>query len=542
MSINETSNKKYIIISSLSLSAIAITYFVYKILKQKLKKKPPPPKKKQSFQIVSLQSASSSDNNKNGNNVISRQADIFISTNNGNGIIKQPSFNNPHQKLYKSRDESFKNQNYYEDNKRIQSSNNIMSLKDFKENKEKEVFSPSKLNTVSVVNMNTSNNYYNQKQKEISANADYLESTLYQIVNEINDPNKSTNIPQDQCGSIYLPINQFDLEEELKLAEAGYMEEDDDDLKSSEVSGGFFGLNEDDDDAIIKLSRKSTKKFDKDVIEGGRADDIKGKNEKEYENDDIEVNRSMNMKNIIGSKEELEKVLFPKSKYEINPNQIYTIKVVFKLFPSEKTESELIESTMFLVILTYLYNELHNGLIELSDNFTDERRKFFNKNMDTYISIVNFYLKSKEELFLGVLSQIMSKLSISQVLLDNSFNYYMNIAEDDDLVIKNIRIAYDKVYKAGEKYSIAPKVITKLKLKNILSFQIDTFTEYSNIYPELANEIIDIMVTDKTYCEYGFDKEAIRSAINKHQISEDPNFEKILVKLEEFKNCSFLNI
>jgi hypothetical protein len=342
-----------------------------------------------------------------------------------------------------------------------------------------------------------------------------INSTLLQLVNDIHDPNRSTMYQNaDQGGSIYLPMNTIDLEEELRLAEAGYMEEDDEDLKSSGISGGFFGLD-DDDRKIVKgiTSDEEGTPFNRSATED--------KPEKKV---------------TLQEKKEIEDILFPKSQYEVNPNLTYNIKIV-KL----KDNVEIIDEDIFLVILQFLYAELHNGLIELSDNFIEERRKFFNKNFDTYITIVNFYLKSKEEFFLGVLSQIMSKLSISQNLLDQTFNYYINEAEETPKV-KEIISAYDKVYKAGEKYSIAPKIITKLRLKNILQFQLEAFNELKKEYPDLKPEVMEIIVIDKVYGEFGFDKEAIRAAIQKHQVNSDSSFEIIMKKLNEYKNESFLNI
>ena len=50
------------------------------------------------------------------------------------------------------------------------------------------------------------------------------------------------------------------------------------------------------------------------------------------------------------------------------------------------------------------------------------------------------------------------------------------------------------------------------------------------------------MITDLIYLQYGFEKEAIKAAMNAHNIYEDPNFNKILLKLEEYQKDSFLNI
>ena len=50
------------------------------------------------------------------------------------------------------------------------------------------------------------------------------------------------------------------------------------------------------------------------------------------------------------------------------------------------------------------------------------------------------------------------------------------------------------------------------------------------------------MVTDYVYSEYGYDREAIRAAIIKNNIQEDPQFKDILKKLQSFQNNTFLNI
>jgi hypothetical protein len=50
------------------------------------------------------------------------------------------------------------------------------------------------------------------------------------------------------------------------------------------------------------------------------------------------------------------------------------------------------------------------------------------------------------------------------------------------------------------------------------------------------------MVTDYVYLEYGYDREAIRAAIIKNNIQEDPHFKDVLKILESFQNNTFLNI
>ena len=402
---------------------------------------------------------------------------------------------------------------------------------------------PDNLRKTTVTNnkLNQENNI--NKSPNIENKIDHVNNTLLELVYDIKDPNKSTILNNinynshnnNENGSIFLPINVNDIEEELLKAEAGYMEEDDEDLKSSEISGELFGFDKD---------KNNINK----IIKGISSDEDNKNNKSLNEN-----NTNNNTKLYLENKLDIENILFPKSNYGVNPNNTYKVKTIIIQnevcninYNKEKINNsnvkEVVDPEIFLVILKFLYNELHNGLIELSDNFTEERRKYFDKDFNSYITILNFYLKSKEEFFLGVLSQIMSKLSISQILLDNSFTYYINEAHSEDALIKSIQHAYDKVYKAGEKYSIAPRIITKLRLKNILQFQFDCFRDIKNNYADLKPEVMEIIVIDKVYAEYGFDKEAVRAAINKHNIHNDSTFEDILKKLNEFKNESFLNI
>jgi hypothetical protein len=306
----------------------------------------------------------------------------------------------------------------------------------------------------------------------------------------------------------------MDLDNELRLEEGGYMEEDhEDDYNMSNLSGGVFGLDDDyiNDFGLVKNNNNTQDNLNK---------------------SNLNVSTEIQTLNV---KEELEAILFPKSQLHVNPNKTFFIKTIIL-----DDDMEVIDENLLVIILNFLYNELHNGLIELGDQFLEERRKCFQNDFDHYLKIVELYIKSKEEFFMGVLSQIMSKLSISQTLLDSSFYYYINKAEETEKVIE-IKITYDKVYRAGEKYSIAPKIITKLRLKNILLFQLETYQSLLDNYIGLSNDVYEIIVTDTVYSEYGFDKEAIRAAIQKHEIYNDKSFDEIINKLEDYRNSSFLN-
>jgi hypothetical protein len=154
-----------------------------------------------------------------------------------------------------------------------------------------------------------------------------------------------------------------------------------------------------------------------------------------------------NDKIIIHNASELEEILMGKLRFK-------EYNCILNLIDKEINGKEIlsvIRENEILVVLEYLYTELHPGLVELSDNFINERRRYFKVDHETYISIVNYFLRKKEEFFLCVLSDLMSKLNISQKVLDNTFFYYMNIADGNVKEIKSIRQAYDKVYHAGLK-------------------------------------------------------------------------------------------
>jgi hypothetical protein len=50
------------------------------------------------------------------------------------------------------------------------------------------------------------------------------------------------------------------------------------------------------------------------------------------------------------------------------------------------------------------------------------------------------------------------------------------------------------------------------------------------------------MVTDQIYSEFGYDREAIKAAINNKNIYEDPDFADIIRRMDSIRNSSFLNI
>ena len=70
-----------------------------------------------------------------------------------------------------------------------------------------------------------------------------------------------------------------------------------------------------------------------------------------------------------------------------------------------------------------------------------------------------------------------------------------------------------------------------LQLLNIPIFQYNYLNQ---------NDVLEIIVIDCVYAEFGFDKEAIRAAMMNHKINEDQSFEDLINKLEEYHNNSFV--
>lgn len=89
---------------------------------------------------------------------------------------------------------------------------------------------------------------------------------------------------------------------------------------------------------------------------------------------------------------------------------------------------------------------------------------------------------------------------------------------------------------------MAPKSITKQRLKKILLFQIEKYNELVEKFPNFQMDIIEIMVKDHTYAQFGFDKEAILAAIKKHQVKEEESFIIIFKKINDYLKNKCMNL
>lgn len=239
--------------------------------------------------------------------------------------------------------------------------------------------------------------------------------------------------------------------DEKEFDSEGYIEEDEEDLKENMEGSHINSFNAEE---VVGLMTKKSKTNEENINNNSFNNNKQCIKSSQISNQNTNLDNSkISNKVLISTPEQLHEVLYGKNKNEdVKYFLTYDEKEI--KFSSEDAEiSQILKPKIVLMILKYLHDELHSGLIELSDNFVEERRKYFSDPpQETYVSIINYFLRKKEEFFLCVLSEVMSKLDISQKILDKTFFYYMNIADatEDDIILR-IREAYDKVYHAGVK-------------------------------------------------------------------------------------------
>lgn len=139
------------------------------------------------------------------------------------------------------------------------------------------------------------------------------------------------------------------------------------------------------------------------------------------------------------------KLVLTNNRYE---SQKFKITLVKKILGDK--EYNVIQEDFMMTILKFLFDELNDPMLEFSDNCAEDRRKFFDTNFQTYVKTIDLYIKKKNEFFSCVLSNLFYKLTINQEDFDNSVNYYINEAGENEEVIK-IRDSYEKVFNVGKK-------------------------------------------------------------------------------------------
>jgi hypothetical protein len=174
-------------------------------------------------------------------------------------------------------------------------------------------------------------------------------------------------------------------------------------------------------------------------------DDDTPKKIRDYDSDIVPaLNRTSDGKIILSKEDDITKVLNSNTE-----ERKYCLEYIQEIIDDKLIY--IINKVEILAILNYFYEQLNSGLIELSDNFVEERRKYFQTDYETYISIVKHFLEKKDDFFACVLNDIMNKLSITQSIIDASFHYYLEVADILDSNVEEIRISYNKLFNAGVK-------------------------------------------------------------------------------------------
>lgn len=339
--------------------------------------------------------------------------------------------------------------------------------------KEKEIFSendspeklPAKLSNSHVSNSpskSTSKMLIYPPTSNINSQPNNLHNNFYDIsilnLNDFKDQLKKSQAFKDLNIDLSISLERGILPADIQKVAGderifdsdGYIEEDEEDLKENLEGSPFHSFT----NKPVEIQNKRKNSFDAENFNlSNKNPKISDKFNNSTNNQDMDIKFLTNSEKIVVSTpEQLHEVFYGKNKNEDAKYSLTYDEKEFILPNEEREVSPILKPRIVLMILKYLYGELHAGLIELSDNFVEERRKYFTVDQETYVSIINYFLRKKEEFFLCVLSDIMSKLDISQVNLDKTFFYYMNIADpNEDEIIISIREAYDKVYHAGVK-------------------------------------------------------------------------------------------
>jgi hypothetical protein len=156
-----------------------------------------------------------------------------------------------------------------------------------------------------------------------------------------------------------------------------------------------------------------------------------------------------NMEYYLTTPEEINNVLYKRMKFE----RKFMLNLTEHRFILDEEEREfpIIKAEDLITILEYFNESMNNGLIELNDHFSEERRKYFQVDEVTYISIIEHFLAKRDDFFVCILNDIMVKLNISQKVIDVTFHYYLEIADIEDKNVQDIRNSYNKLFVAGVK-------------------------------------------------------------------------------------------
>ena len=165
---------------------------------------------------------------------------------------------------------------------------------------------------------------------------------------------ESTSNFADNQVSLYLPVLTNDIDDELDVSnDPGYLEEDDDDLK--DLEGPFEHVSIDEFNLQGDLS---------DFMEGRHGGRARLTSEQIHPEKTEKLETAADLDLFLSTKPERR-----------NSNINYNIQTIVRTI-NDAEKVEIIKEELLLIILKYLYTELHSGLIELSDKFVEQMNSF----------------------------------------------------------------------------------------------------------------------------------------------------------------------
>jgi len=272
--------------------------------------------------------------------------------------------------------------------------------------------------------------------------------------------------------------------ENEKFDSMGYIEEDSDDHKEN-IDETFFNSDFNKiipdairDENILENDNNNNRNFNRNYLSRENFSSINSfnlprtsrqqslqfniKNLDNIVNNNNEKYIKVEERYMIQSKMELEELF--KGNYNNNITVKYTnlTEEVFFNDPNNNNNIEgegnegkskiiVIKSGQFLIILRYIYDAFHPFLIDLSDQLLIERLKYFEKDNEIYISIIKQYLGIKDRTFNFILEDLISKLNLTEDLIDASFSFYISSTDKTNKEIIEINEAYDDLIHADYK-------------------------------------------------------------------------------------------
>ena len=213
-------------------------------------------------------------------------------------------------------------------------------------------------------------------------------------------------------------------------------------------------------------------------------------------------------------------------------------------FRNESNEIKYISilySDQLILSLDYIYLNIYQGISDISKSFTRKRREKFDLSsisiIDSkeYIASINSYLLKKEEYFLFVLYEVMSKLNISKDLFDNTLSYYMFEETKENLTVLNeIKVKYEKILNCEKSVNNQISLNEKEIIKG-LNYYFNLMKSLLDKEDILNSEILEIISYDLFFNEFNVEYLSLREECNKYL--SDMKIKELLQKIESSLFC-----